>query len=196
MQNTGVRVRRSEPEDVTEIARIVTDAFAREFQQITKDLNKVTAVLEKSIVPNMFWVAEQTGKIVAVAAVSNCKSRAVKLDHGEVREKFGFLKSLIFQILGKLELENPEVKNPEEGYIEYVAVKADERGQGLSAILLEEVMQQTDYKKFALDARNSNAPAKRTYAKLGFTTDKRSLLPSLATGDFSRKVIMSYEKDI
>jgi len=168
--------RKAELTDQADIAHIFAHAYRHEFLALTKNMDKIVAVFKEGINTDTFFVAQRGGKLVAIASVSTHLTRAACIDKAQCKKVLGFLKGSIFGNIATKLFNTPVATDHTTGYIEFVAVDALARGQGLSGKLMQHIIQNTAHTRYILDVRSDNTPAVKTYQKLGFTEFKKEKL--------------------
>lgn len=185
--------RKAVENDRKRIADIIAVCFYDDLKPISKNTEKLARIFLNAIVLDNFYVLEIDGIIVAIAAASNNKSRTVYIGKKQLIKCFGIIKGLIVHYFTKKELSTPYNADDNSAWIEFVAVHPDYRGKGLSGKLISYIIENTRYTKFELDVKDTNAPAIKTYQRLGFIEiDKK---PVSKYYGFNYKMIMSLAVD-
>lgn len=175
-----LNIRKAVEADCKTISISIVTAFDNDFSAFIKQFGRefVLEFMEKVLQIEYFYVAEQAGQIIGVLAISDANGRATKLDRQQLAERFGRFKAFLLG-LGFSDFEKP-IKIPKTtGYIEYVAVDAAYRGQGLAQQMLKESMKLAGFKDYILDVKDSNEAAIRCYQKFGFREFTRKKKPFL-----------------
>ncbi|KXT84467.1 hypothetical protein STRDD11_00967 [Streptococcus sp. DD11] len=175
-----VKIRKAAESDRKTIASTIVTAYDNDFSAFVKQFGRefVLDFMEQVLQIKYFYVAEQAGQIIGILAISDANGRATKLDRQQLAERFGRIK-VFFLSLGFSDFEKPGKIPATTGYIEYVAVAAAYRGQGLGRQMLKESMKLAGFKDYILDVKDSNEAAIRCYQKLGFREFARKKKPFL-----------------
>jgi ribosomal protein S18 acetylase RimI-like enzyme len=198
----GANFRRAADGDRASIAKLIAQAYAEDFLQITKKLDRVAEVFENALIVDKFFVGEVDEKVVAITAVTDSVSRAVKFNRHVLRKKLGFVRGAVFDAVMKSVLEKPIPLDAETLNIEFVAVCEGYRGYGLSGKLIEHIIKTEPKRRFVLDVKDNNTPAIKTYEKLGFTVYKREKVNRRTHGcdyllymEFNKNVLVSSRRN-
>ena len=154
-----VTIRKAVEADRPAVANSIITAFDNDFSAFIKQFGRefVLDFMEQVLQMKYFYVAEQADHIIGILSISDANGRATKLDRQQLTKSFGRFKT----------------------YIEYVAVDASQRGQGLAQKMLKESMRIAGFKDYVLDVKDSNEVAIRCYQKLGFREFTRKKKPFL-----------------
>lgn len=176
---TIIRADKIELDVRKQMSEIFAEGFAQWLEYFSKDKNIIAKTFAHMFVLDQFYVAVVDNKIAAMAACTDCRALAVRLDKKELRKHLGIIKGSIAGIVLKKEFESP-FKNPapETGSIEYVGTALEFRGQGAASQIIRYIIENTSYKKYLIEAvADTNLPALKLYKKLGFKEYKRKFLP-------------------
>lgn len=186
-------VRKAEAADLSEIAEIITVSFLDDFKPISRNKNKVKRFFESCLSPAVFYVYEEDGVLLGVTALSDYSSgRAIKPDKKQPKEAFGFFRGTLFNLFVRKHFEEIFCHDYFTALVEFVAVRPEARGRGLSGKMLERILADTEYRRYLLDVKDNNLPAVKTYQRLGFSETRREKAPKKAS--FSYVVFMRYDK--
>ena len=161
-------------EESKEVSKIFIQGFGHMFKGFSKDEKSMAECFEKSFVKSLFYVALENNKVLGFIAISNNKTRAIKLNREAFYNKFGKLKTFIFCSQIGLIIEKPEVKEESECYIDFLAVNEDYRNKGVATELLNYVHKSENYKDYYIEVLSKNIGAKRLYEKVGYEVIKVS----------------------
>ena len=184
----SIIIRKAERGDIPQIAKIITNSFGEDLQNICKDMDKVSSGFESWIDYSKIFVADENNKIIAIAAISGKKGRTVAVNRKQARKLFGFQRGRMFKRTAKKEFEKQQVKDDFTGYIDIVSVDPKSQGKGLASKMLTHAFQFTPYKRYWLDTRDNNPSAYKAYMTLGFREFKRQDVPKRY--GFKQKVFM------
>ena len=178
---TIIRADKIELDVRKQMSEIFAEGFAQWLEYFSKDKNIIAKTFAHMFVLDQFYVAVVDNKIAAMAACTDCRALAVRLDKKELRKHLGIIKGSIAGIVLKKEFESP-FKNPapETGSIEYVGTALEFRGQGAASQIIRYIIENTSYKKYLIEAvADTNLPALKLYKKLGFRNIKGNLFPQI-----------------
>ena len=164
----NICIRPAQANECGAIAICIAEGFERDFSVFSKDTGQVINALVPGIRTRRFYVAEQSGEVIAVAGISDCTGRAVYINWKAYRKNFGLLKGTLAKMVLKPEFEGCLRYPSTTGFIEFVAVRRAYRRRGIASLLLRESMEQSAYEDFVLDVINENTPARCCYEKIGF----------------------------
>ncbi|MDR2570526.1 MAG: GNAT family N-acetyltransferase [Oscillospiraceae bacterium] len=147
------------------------------------------------MVSNRFYVAEQGNRIIGVIACTDCTGRAMYVTKEDCKRHLGFLRGSIGYRIFTDEFTRPLEYPATTGYIEFVGVLAEARGQGIAKALLKEVMElNPQYDEFVLDVTDINAPAIKSYTDFGFVEFVCVPVKFPKQKGFNAKVYMKYSR--
>lgn len=187
-------IRNARESDRYDIANCIAEGFENDFLVLCKDNQKVAYAIAKGLQIDKFYVAEVSGKVVGVMAISDCNSRAAKVDRSSLKQHFGFIKGLIGCLVLKEEFEGQLDYPITTGYIEFVAVRKKYRKQGIATSMLKESMDHSKYQDFVLDVTDVNVGAIKCYMQFGFQEFKRVPEKHGKQKGFNEKIYMRYSK--
>lgn len=175
-----VTIRKAVEADRPAVANSIITAFDNDFSGFIKQFGRefVLDFMGQVLQMKYFYVAEQADHIIGILAISDSNGRSTKLDRQQLTKSFGRFKTFLLS-LGFSDFEKPIKIPATTGYIEYVAVDATQRGQGLAQQMLKESMRIAGFKDYVLDVKDSNEAAIRCYQKLGFREFTRKKKPFL-----------------
>ena len=175
-----VTIRKAVEADRPAVANSIITAFDNDFSAFIKQFGRefVLDFMGQVLQMKYFYVAEQANHIIGILSISDANGRATKLDRQQLTKSFGRFKTFLLG-LGFSDFEKPIKIPATTGYIEYVAVDASQRGQGLAQQMLKESMRIAGFKDYVLNVKDSNEAAIRCYQKLGFREFTRKKKPFL-----------------
>lgn len=186
-------IRRAIESDREAIALCIAEGFEKDFFVLCKDTDTVAKAISTGIQTDKFYVAETEEGIVGVAAVSDCKGRAVVTDAASYRKHFGLFKGLIAGMVLKEEFEAVLEYPSTVGYLEFVAVRRQYRRQGLATTLLKECLAAGEYEEYVLDVTDVNTAARSCYTKIGFKEYRTVPEKHPKQKGFNAKIYMKYK---
>jgi len=187
-----VHIRKAKETDRNSVALCIAEGFEKDFSILCKDNQKVADAISNGLDIERFYVAEISGDVAGVVAISDCNGRAAKADKASLKKYFGFIKGIIGAIVLKKEFETPLDYPHTTGYIEFVAVRKNYRKQGIATTMLLESMKLTSYQDFVLDVTDVNTNAINCYTKIGFEEFKRVPEKHGKQKGFNAKIYMRY----
>lgn len=176
---TFIRADLTELDVRRQMSEIFADGFAQWLEYFSKDKNIIAKAFAHMFVLDQFYVAVVENKIAAMAACTDCRAFAVRLDKKELRKHLGIIKGSIAGVVLKKEFESPFINPAQEtGSIEYVGTAFEFRGQGAASQVIRYIIEKTPYKEYLIEeVADTNLPALNLYNKLGFMEYKRKSLP-------------------
>jgi ribosomal protein S18 acetylase RimI-like enzyme len=189
-------IRQAESSDKLQIARTFAHSFEKEFALLIKDMERIAKALESGTDADRFLVAEHNGKIVGIIACADCTGRAVYPNRKDCVKHLGFIRGLIGYKVFTDDFTHQLIYPATTGYIEFVGVLAEARGQGIARAMLEEIVKRNpQYTEFILDVTDVNVRAQQIYEKFGFAEfDRVPVKWAKQMGHFNAKVYMKYTR--
>jgi 8-oxo-dGTP diphosphatase len=191
---TGVAVRRAVEADRAGIAAVIAEAYRHEFSALSRNMDRVAAVLTPAVEVERFFVADRGGDVIGAVACSDRTGRAIRVLAADWRRQLGLLRGdLATRILARQwtsQLEYPE----DTGYVEFVAVAERARRQGVATRLVEGVIAQTHYTDFELEVTDVNVAARDCYRKIGFVDIERKKEKFRRFKGFRERIYMRYAR--
>lgn len=187
-----VHIRKAKETDRNNVALCIAEGFEKDFSILCKDNQKVADAIANGLDIERFYIAEISGDVAGVVAISDCNGRAAKADKASLKKYFGFIKGIIGAIVLKEEFETPLDYPETTGYIEFVAVRKNYRKQGIATTMLLESMKLTNYQDFVLDVTDVNTNAIKCYTKIGFEEFKCVPEKHGKQKGFNAKIYMRY----
>ena len=187
-----MQIRKAQEADRNSIALCIAEGFEKDFSVFCKDNQKVTAAIAAGLKVKSFYVADIEGNIAGVLAISDCNSRAARVESVSLKKQFGFFKGIIGAFILKKEFEGRLEYPVTTGYIEFVSVRKKYRRQGIATTLLQESMLLTNYRDFVLDVTDINHNAIKCYTKIGFKEFERVPEKHGKQKGFQSKIYMRY----
>ncbi|MCO7187811.1 GNAT family N-acetyltransferase [Pseudoalteromonas sp. XMcav2-N-2] len=162
------------------IARLYDQAFGNKFANAIPCRAKRLAVLESCFIPEYSFVALKNDELVGIAGFSEVSgSLTAGLDTNGLFEHLGILGGIRACLLFSLYEREPRQN---EMIMDGIAVQESCRGLGVGSRLLDSIISHArthGYASVRLDVIDSNARAKKLYARKGFVTTKTEHFPYL-----------------
>lgn len=187
-----MQIRKAKEVDRNSIALCIAEGFEKDFSVLCKDNQKVAAAIAAGLKVESFYVADIEGNIAGMLAISDCNSRAARVESVSLKKQFGFFKGVIGAFILKKEFEGWLEYPVTTGYIEFVSVRKKYRQQGIATTLLQESMLLANYQDFVLDVTDINHNAIKCYTKVGFEEFKRIPEKHSKQKGFQAKIFMRY----
>ena len=197
----SINVRKAVEADRLNIALCIAKAFHKEFSELSKDSFVIAKAIKDGLLIEKFFVAH-TGEIIAgTLAVTDSSQRATDVNLMKLLENLGpirgpnsFLKVLLSKPILKAEFESTLDYPKTTGYIEFVSVNEEFRGQRIASFMLQEAINLTNYDEYALDVTDVNNVALKIYKKFGFQELKRVPVKMFKKQKgFNAKIYMIYK---
>lgn len=155
-----------------QISTIFVDGFYQWLNYFSKDKAKLERTFRHIFNLDVFHLAlDADGTILGMAACTDGEIPAVRLDKREFRTHLGFFTGSFAYMILRREFEKKQYPFPIAkgmGVVEFVAVSARHRGQGVAAQMIRDIFTATPYTEYVLEVADTNTPAVKTYEKLGF----------------------------
>lgn len=192
MNYNELNIKKATFEDKYEIAKTIAYGYKKDFEALTKNMEKIANAFKNGIKYEKFWIAEYKGKIIAAAACSDYLSRAFEPNKKECISNFGFFLGYISYYAFKKEFAKPLKYDNKTGYIEFVCVLEEFRGKGIAKAIIKEIINNNiNYNEFILDVMDSNIYAIKAYKNIGFIEFDRLLISKSKSKE---KIYMKYKK--
>ncbi|MCL2195372.1 MAG: GNAT family N-acetyltransferase [Oscillospiraceae bacterium] len=141
---------------------------------ISRDKAVLHAIFKVGLDPAQVVVALQDDRPVGICGWGKLGSHAAKPSRKLLRQQLGLYG---IGVHAGLNVSQPKLKQDDEGRVEYLAVCASMRGQGVGGKLIEHLCATLPYRSYMLETTEENTAAVRLYSKLGFVrSQKHSLL--------------------
>lgn len=187
-------IRKAVEKDRKQIADAIAVCYKEDFSVLAKDISKAASALLPGIQILRFYVAELDGKIIGIAACSDCSGRAVHVDGTAYRNSFGIIKGTMAILFMKNEFMHTLQYPIDTGYIEFVGVLPDYQGRSVAKKLMTGIIQMSEYKNYILDVKDNNIPAIKCYEHIGFKEYQRIPERGGKVKGFKERVFMKYGK--
>jgi len=189
-------IRKAAEKDRKQIANTIALCYEKEFSTLTKDMKKVLSALLPGIQIPRFYVADLNGKIVGIAACSDCRGRAVHIDKKAFQNSLGMVKGTLAIVFLTKEFMHSLPIPKDTGYIEFVGVQPKYQGHSIARKIINNIIERTEYRKFVLCVTDINIPAQKSYQHIGFHEYKRIPERGRKIKGFKERIFMKYEKKI
>lgn len=188
-------IRKACENDRIGIAKAIAYSYEKDFSALTKDMDSIAKILEKAVIIDRFYVAEQDGEIIGIIACTDCTERAIKTNKSDCKKYLGFIRGLIGFRIFYSELMCPLTYPVTTGYIEIVGVLPKARGKGVAKKILKAIIEgNSKYSEFVLDVTDINTSAQKIYTDFGFVEFDRIPEKHAKMKGFNSKIYMRYTK--
>lgn len=180
-----------------EMSRIFVEGFYQWLQYFSKDKTKLANALAHMFNLDVFYLAEEGGRIAGFAACNDGSAPTVVLDKSEFTKYLGAVKGRIAYSILKKEFE--EKQYPFEiakdmGMVEFVATAPEYRGKGVATTIIRHIFDQTPRRQYVLEVADTNTTAVQLYERLGFREFQRVPQENSKRSGVNYLVYMKYEK--
>jgi len=188
-------VRKALSGDSQQIASAIAYSFEKDYSGFTKDMERLTKVLENGVDTNRFIVAELDGKVVGIVACADCTGRAVTPSKKDCRKHLGFIRGSIAFMVFKEEFIKSLTYPPTTGCIDLVGVIKEARGKGVARAMLKNAIDlNPQYNEFVLNVTDINSTAIKLYESFGFAEYERVPYRFAKQAGFNAKIYMKLTK--
>ncbi len=161
------------------MSSVFVEGFAKWLGFFSKDRDVLVSAFAHMFVPDRFYAAVTDGQIAGIAACAARGAESIRLDAGELRKHFGFLKGTIAAHALRKEFGRPFVNlPPQTGLIDFVGTALAFRGKGAASQIIRHILSDTPYAQYRLQVADTNTNAVNLYRKLGFEEFRRVPLPA------------------
>lgn len=154
------------------MSRIFIESFGQRFEKFSKDKEALRECFEKSFIYDMIYVALDGKRVVGFITASSCKGSVINVNKKEFCNHFGKIRGTIFSWQLKMIMGKPLVSEPNQCYINFVAVDKEYRRKGVATELFNYIHEHLIFDEFKLDVLTTNPEAQKLYEKLGYKVDK------------------------
>ncbi len=161
-------------------AQLYALAFQNKFKRILGDTEAVTELMKNSINRhNAISAVSSDNELLGISGFHLNKTSLVGLKLKDFTKHFGFSRGCFkYVILAILFYRKPDTKT--QLLMDGIAVKEDNRGQGIGKLLfseLEQFARDKNLSSIKLDVIDENPKAKKLYKRIGFVCTKHHKLP-------------------
>lgn len=176
---TIVKANQTDLDVRSQMSEIFADGFTQWLGFFSKDRHKIAKAFAHIFVENQFYIALSGDKVAAMAACTDGTDLSVKLYTKQLIKHLGFYKGLLAGLMLKREFQVPfHNPNGNKCSIEFVGTALEFRGQGAATQVIAHILENTSYQEYLIEeVADTNIPALRLYAKLGFKEYKRKAIP-------------------
>ena len=170
-----ISLRYGQERDRRGIAETIVAAFWDQLGHLVNDQEAVIRLLADFIIPEHFYAAAdpESNRVLGAFSFADEHGYAFRLDESAMKRTFGFVKGSIASAVLKDEFYRPAVFGPGQAHIDFVAVRADQQGQGLAKRMLGAFLQEKRYQLYTLEVVEGNERAISLYLQLGFVQTGR-----------------------
>jgi len=161
------------------MSSVFVEGFSKWLGFFSKDRETLVSAFAHMFVLERFYAAVADGQIAGIAACAERGAGSVRLDIGELRKHFGFLKGTIAAHALKKEVERPfSGLPPQTGLLDFVGTASAFRGNGAASQLIRRIISDAQYTEYRLQVADTNTNAVNLYKKMGFKEFRRVPLPA------------------
>jgi ribosomal protein S18 acetylase RimI-like enzyme len=177
-----------------EAAEVFVEGYYKDLSFFTKDKEKLITAFKNTFCPDVFYLAEMSGKVVGILACADNRNRAMCINKAAMIKGLGFVMgNLAYHLLNK-EFNTPLTYQDDTTYIECVATGESARKKGVCTQLFHYVMEELPYRQFILEVADTNDTAYRLYKRLGFSEFKRKNEKHHKLKGFKQRIYMNWYK--
>ena len=189
-------IRRANENEKNQVAEVFAKSFAEDFAVLANGVDNVAKIFENGVNVSRILVAEQNGKLVGAIGCGDCSNRAFYVTKKDCRIYLSFFRAFLASAVFSEEFVKPFPHPANVGYIDFLGVLEEARGQGIAKALLARVVEHfPQYDEFILDVTDVNTIAIKLYENVGYVEYERirSKWAKYGAG-FKDKVWMRYTK--
>jgi ribosomal protein S18 acetylase RimI-like enzyme len=175
---------------VDQAINVFIEGFFYIFKSISKDTVKLHKLFKNSFDYNMTYAFLLNGEAVGFIGLANHHKRPITLNKDAFSEILGGFPGKIAYKTMSAALEKINVNNPDEIYIDYIAIKSNFRSQGIGSKLIGYVHDSMGCKYIKLEVFTKNTRARAFYERLGFKAIKVKTNFMLLLKGFGRPITM------
>lgn len=173
--------------------RLFVESFYDMLRLISPDKDVMFQLFEPALRNDMVYVCLDGQKVAGLLAFSDNKRRAFDIERTGAPWLFGPVKRRIIKAQLLFIIGKPAVKKDDAGYIDFLAVDPEYRGQGVATKLIDYVAENAGISSLSLDVVGDNGNAIRLYRRLGFKTTEVQSSLILRMGGIRKLLIMKKE---
>jgi ribosomal protein S18 acetylase RimI-like enzyme len=158
---------------IDDAVRLFLSAFRDKLTPVLGDDERMVALFKASVNLDSCLAASDQGRLVGLLAVKMAGQTFLDVNFATVRLLYGFFGAIPRTVM--LKIMDHSVQ-PNELYIEAVAVDEKARGEGIGTKLIEEVVRLAGNRaveRVTLEVINTNLRALQLYQRLGFSIRNR-----------------------
>ena len=189
-------IRMANETEKSQVAEVFAKSFEQDFALLANGVDNVAKIFENGVNVSRILVAEQDGKLVGAIGCGDCTNRAFHVTKKDCRKNLGFFRAFLAHAVFSEEFVKPFPHPANVGYIDFLGVLKEARGQGIGKALLSKVIEQfPQYDEFILNVTDVNTAAIKLYENVGYVEYERihSKWAKYGAG-FKEKVWMRYTK--
>ena len=189
-------IRTANENEKSQVAQVFAKSFEKDFALLANGVDNVAKIFENGVNVSRVLVAEQNGKLVGAIGCGDSSNRPFHVTKKDCKKHLGFLRAFMAFAVFFEEFVKPFPRPANVGYIDFLGVLEEARGQGIAKALLAKAVEHfPQYDEFILDVTDANTTAIKLYENFGYVEYERihSKWAKYGAG-FKEKVWMRYKK--
>ncbi len=169
-------IRDGQEGDQAGIAATIVEAFYDNLKSISRSKKVLIEVLAKAVTVQRFVVAvdKKTNLVVGTIGLGDQQGYPVRVEEEQLIKIFGYLEGKLARMQMEDEFYTPKHFSPDQGQIDFVAVKRRARGHHLATEMLQYILRtKVKYRQFTLDVIEGNEGVLPIYRSIGFKISQK-----------------------
>ena len=181
-------IRRASQDDVKFIAALLTGSIMRDFSISEGERTRITALVEESLHPALFFVSESEGVILAAVAVTDGRERMIRVDAGAARRHFGAIMGTLIAHALKKEYQPLQGLSDRERYIDALVAEDPVAADALLGHLKKALPQVT----LKAEVTDKNTAILAAFKRQGFIERARTPFTGVKDTGISERIALEY----
>lgn len=178
--------------DRATIANVFAQAFYKEWNALTKDIDVIANVIEPCLNLQHFIIAKIDDEIVGFFALVTKNERAITISMASFKKAFGFFKGAMIAGMLRSSFEKSHPVPEHTMHIDLLGVAKRYQRQGVGSAMLQYILKQKDAQRFTLYVTNVNEAGIACYHKMGFKEYERKKVSYAKQQGFEEYICMQY----
>lgn len=187
-------VRKALESDRKDIAKTYAEAFLKDWQLLSKDVNVIANGLTDGLKLAHYIVAIEDEVLVGFLAFVEKDERAFHVPIKSFQKAFGFFKGFMMAMALRSELSESLGLRDDTIYIDVLGVRKAAQGKGIGTKLIQYVFANTSANTYTLTVTKINMAAQHCYDKNGFIQYDRKPVKYAKQKGFSEMIYMEYQR--
>lgn len=178
-----------------QIAEVLTQGFAEDFAFFSKDPGVRADAFAPMLILERFHIALVDGEPAAVAVVTEGEQECFEPDRHKLQRVLGRIHGIIsYRIIRSQFMGAYDGARAGLTEIAFVTTAPQYQGKGIATALMRRLLELPSDDFVLRDIKDTNTPALRLYAKLGFTETQRRRIKFAKRAGFSAYVSMGLSR--
>lgn len=178
------------------VAEVLVRGFAEDFSFFSRDSDVLADTFAPMLILERFYVALVNGEPAAVAVVTEGQQECFQPDRRTLQHVLGIVHGLIsYHIIRSQFMGAYDDARERLVEIAFVTTSPQHQGNGVATALMRRLMELPADEFVLRDIKDTNVPALRLYAKLGFAETQRRRIRFAKRADFTAYISMGLTRE-